>query len=70
MSSHYKTQEPLSDDLITKIIKRLVGMSLLRVYDDRTLRFAYSRYVNVGPFYLRQLFFANFISRCTTTVWT
>jgi Zn-dependent oligopeptidase len=22
MSSHYKTQEPLSDDLITKIIKR------------------------------------------------
>ncbi|KAF9223776.1 zincin [Gyrodon lividus] len=40
MSSHYKTQEPLSDDLIVKIIK--------------------SRYVNVGLFYLRQLFFANF----------
>ncbi|KAF8558611.1 zincin [Imleria badia] len=40
MSSHYKTQAPLSDDLITKIIK--------------------SRYVNVGLFYLRQLFFANF----------
>jgi len=40
MSSHYKTQEPLSDDLIDKIIK--------------------SRYVNVGLFYLRQLFFANF----------
>ncbi|KAF8452632.1 hypothetical protein L210DRAFT_3499538 [Boletus edulis BED1] len=40
MSSHYKTQEPLSDDLIAKIIK--------------------SRYVNVGLFYLRQLFFANF----------
>ncbi|KAG6370192.1 hypothetical protein JVT61DRAFT_12341 [Boletus reticuloceps] len=39
MSSHYKTQEPLSD-LIAKIIK--------------------SRYVNVGIFYLRQLFFANF----------
>ncbi|KAF8421751.1 hypothetical protein L210DRAFT_3510141 [Boletus edulis BED1] len=39
MSSHYKTQEPLSDDLIAKIIK--------------------SRYVNVGLFYLRQLFFAN-----------
>ncbi|KAF8439338.1 hypothetical protein L210DRAFT_3504470 [Boletus edulis BED1] len=49
MSSHYKTQEPLSDDLIAKIIKRLVGISLLRV-----------RYVNVGLFYLRQLFFANF----------
>ncbi|KIJ13498.1 hypothetical protein PAXINDRAFT_163685 [Paxillus involutus ATCC 200175] len=40
MSSHYETQEPLSDDLIAKIIK--------------------SRYVNVGLFYLRQLFFANF----------
>jgi metallopeptidase MepB len=40
MSSHYKTQEPLSDDLIAKIVK--------------------SRYVNVGLFYLRQLFFANF----------
>ncbi|KAF8128594.1 hypothetical protein EV363DRAFT_1507211 [Boletus edulis] len=40
MSSHYKTQEPFSDDLIAKIIK--------------------SRYVNVGLFYLRQLFFANF----------
>ncbi|KAG9310224.1 hypothetical protein JVU11DRAFT_9870 [Chiua virens] len=40
MSSHYKTQEPLSDELIDKIIK--------------------SRYVNVGLFYLRQLFFANF----------
>jgi len=40
MSSHYKTQEPLSDDLIAKIIK--------------------SRYVNVGLYYLRQLFFANF----------
>ncbi|KAF8415787.1 peptidase M3A/M3B, partial [Boletus edulis BED1] len=40
MSSHYKTQEPLSDDLIAKIVK--------------------SRYVNVGLFYLCQLFFANF----------
>ncbi|KAG6380345.1 hypothetical protein JVT61DRAFT_8456 [Boletus reticuloceps] len=34
------TQQPLSDDLIAKIIK--------------------SRYVNVGLFYLRQLFFGNF----------
>ncbi|KAI9567695.1 hypothetical protein HD554DRAFT_2267097 [Boletus coccyginus] len=40
MSSHYKTQAPLSDDLIAKVIK--------------------SRYVNVGLYYLRQLFFANF----------
>jgi Zn-dependent oligopeptidase len=40
MSSHYKTQEPLSSSLIDKIIA--------------------SRYVNVGLFYLRQLFFARF----------
>ncbi|KAK2465233.1 hypothetical protein APHAL10511_002587 [Amanita phalloides] len=40
MSSHYEKQEPLSSDLIEKIIK--------------------SRYVNVGLFYLRQLFFAKF----------
>lgn len=40
MSSHYKTQEPLSSELIDKMIK--------------------SRYVNVGLFYLRQLFFAKF----------
>ncbi|KAI9567715.1 hypothetical protein HD554DRAFT_2205377 [Boletus coccyginus] len=40
MSSHYKTQDPLPDDLITKIVK--------------------SRYVNVGLFYLRQLFLATF----------
>ncbi|OJA10579.1 hypothetical protein AZE42_04632 [Rhizopogon vesiculosus] len=40
MSSHYKTQEPLSSELIDKLIK--------------------SRYVNVGLFNLRQLFFAKF----------
>ncbi|KAL5492873.1 PRD1 [Sanghuangporus weigelae] len=40
MSQHYKTKEPLSDDLIKKIID--------------------SRYMNVGLFYLRQLFFAKF----------
>ncbi|GBE84946.1 Saccharolysin [Sparassis crispa] len=40
MSRHYETQQPLSPELIDKIIK--------------------SRYVNVGLFYLRQLFFANF----------
>ncbi|KAG2357602.1 hypothetical protein BDR07DRAFT_1453044 [Suillus spraguei] len=40
MSSHYETQEPLSPELIDKMIK--------------------SRYVNVGLFYLRQLFYAKF----------
>ncbi|EIN12760.1 metallopeptidase MepB [Punctularia strigosozonata HHB-11173 SS5] len=40
MSRHYKTGEPLSDELIKKIVD--------------------SRYVNVGLFYLRQLFFAKF----------
>ncbi|KAI0059531.1 metallopeptidase MepB [Artomyces pyxidatus] len=40
MSSHYQTKEPLSAELIEKIVQ--------------------SRYVNVGLFYLRQLFFANF----------
>lgn len=40
MSSHYETQEPLSPELIDKLIR--------------------SRYVNVGLFYLRQLFFAKF----------
>jgi len=40
MSSHYKTKEPLSQELIEKIIK--------------------SRYVNIGMFMLRQLFFGKF----------
>ncbi|EJC99683.1 Metalloprotease [Fomitiporia mediterranea MF3/22] len=40
MSQHFKTKEPLSDDLIKKIID--------------------SRYVNIGLYYLRQLFFAKF----------
>ncbi|KAF8809568.1 metallopeptidase MepB [Phlegmacium glaucopus] len=40
MSSHYQTKQPLSAELIEKIIK--------------------SRYVNIGLFYLRQLFFARF----------
>ncbi|KAH9480466.1 Thimet oligopeptidase [Psilocybe cubensis] len=40
MSSHYQTKEPLSSELIEKLVK--------------------SRYVNVGLFYLRQLFFAKF----------
>ncbi|KZV91240.1 zincin [Exidia glandulosa HHB12029] len=40
MSSHYKTKEPLSPELIDKIIK--------------------SRYVNIGMFMLRQLFFGKY----------
>ncbi|KAF8752972.1 Peptidase family M3 [Rhizoctonia solani] len=39
MSSHYEKKEPLSDELIKKLID--------------------SRYVNVGLFYLRQIFFGN-----------
>ncbi|GLB38470.1 putative peptidase family M3 [Lyophyllum shimeji] len=40
MSSHYERKEPLTPELIEKIVQ--------------------SRYVNVGLFYLRQLFFAKF----------
>ncbi|KAH8104630.1 metallopeptidase MepB [Cristinia sonorae] len=40
MSSHYETKEPLSSELIEKIVK--------------------SRYVNIGLFSLRQLFFGQF----------
>ncbi|KAJ7459805.1 metallopeptidase MepB [Mycena latifolia] len=40
MSSHYETKQPLSPELIDKIVK--------------------SRYVNVGLFFLRQVFFAKF----------
>lgn len=58
MSSHYKTQDPLSDDLIDKIIKRSVKTSVSHV-PCHSLG-SHSRYVNVGLFYLRQLFFANF----------
>jgi Zn-dependent oligopeptidase len=60
MSSHYKTKEPLSKELIEKIVKRYV----LVFFPDRGLLLTHapthSRYVNVGLFYLRQLFFANF----------
>lgn len=40
ITSHYQTQEKLSDELIDKLIK--------------------SRYVNIGLFSLRQLFFGTF----------
>jgi Zn-dependent oligopeptidase len=57
MSSHYETKQPLSPELIEKIIKRLAFK-----VDQRLLGVDvfYSRYVNVGLFYLRQLFFAKF----------
>ena len=59
MSSHYKTQEPLSADLIDKIIKRLV-MILLALERTKRICLLNSRYVNVGLFYLRQVFLAKF----------
>jgi Zn-dependent oligopeptidase len=57
MSSHYKTQEPLSPELIDKLIRRCVSnLKFSRIKHDAY----HSRYVNVGLFYLRQLFFAKF----------
>lgn len=57
MSSHYKTQEPLSPELIDKLIRRCVlNLKFSRTKHDE----CHSRYVNVGLFYLRQLFFAKF----------
>lgn len=59
MSSHYETQKPLDAELIDKIIKRCVVRTLIgRNHNSRLMLL--SRYVNVGLFYLRQLFFANF----------
>ena len=71
ISSHYKTQEPLPDDLIQKLIKRFVCFDKLTVIwecSQRTpggLQIGFSiiinsRYVNAGLFYLRQLFFATY----------
>ena len=57
MSSHYEKQEPLSPELIEKIIKRLEPYHCCCINSFITL---ISRYVNVGLFYLRQLFFAKF----------
>lgn len=54
ISSHYKTNEPLPADLITKLIKRFATSSV-DIFTD-----LFSRYVNVGLFYLRQIFFAKF----------
>ena len=60
MSSHYKTQDPLPDDLITKLVKRLAFTSHLYVYSEYSAHVYYSRYANVGLFYLRQLVYATF----------
>lgn len=59
MSSHYETQKPLSPELIEKIIKRSVftGATSIIILTHKGYP---SRYVNVGLFYLRQLFFAKF----------
>ena len=58
MSRHYKTNEPLSSELITKLVRRCAG-SVVHLDLFRLIHFS-SRYVNVGLFYLRQLFFAWF----------
>lgn len=58
ISKHYKTGEPLSSELIDKIIKRFV--TRFRFHDRRLKAIDHSRFVNSGLFYLRQLFFASF----------
>ena len=74
ITSHYKTQEKLSDELIEKLIARCVLASLLYLMfiasradagcDGRGecgVEFGFdSRYVNIGLFSLRQLFFGTF----------
>ena len=62
MSSHYETQKPLPSDIIDKIIKRYVLCSIqCRLCQPLTLRpRPNSRYVNVGLYYLRQVFFAKY----------
>lgn len=60
MSSHYETKQPLSADLIDKIVKRLVIPLECYQLTQHSSSSCPSRYVNVGLFYLRQLFFAKF----------
>ena len=57
MSSHYKTNEPLSPELIEKLVQRYASEP---VYLSFLINTFTSRYVNVGLFYLRQVFFARF----------
>lgn len=60
MSSHYEKKEPLEDDIIKKLIDRCVKSRCKR--RDRLLMESkcVSRYVNVGLFYLRQIFFGKY----------
>jgi Zn-dependent oligopeptidase len=59
MSSHYERKEALSPELIDKIVRRCVRQRV-RLIAELIYIGARSRYVNVGLFYLRQLFFAKF----------
>ena len=63
MSSHYETKEPLSAELIGKIVKRCVTQ-LLRWRGSASHAqmgsLFRSRFVNNGLFHLRQLFFSKF----------
>jgi Zn-dependent oligopeptidase len=65
MSKHYKTNEPLSDELIEKLVRRCADAVVLSAPFWTNPRH-FSRYVNVGLFYLRQLFFAWFDYRVHT----
>jgi metallopeptidase MepB len=60
MSSHYETKKPLSAELIEKIVKRSVPSLIYTAASNAFCCDTFSRYVNVGLFYLRQLFFAKF----------
>jgi Zn-dependent oligopeptidase len=58
ISKHFNTNEPLSLELIDKIIKRWTPV-LFKLF-GRLMYLCNSRYVNSGLYYLRQLFFASF----------
>lgn len=63
ISSHYETQKPLPDDLIEKLVKRLVlGFGRMSHCPAVLLIVFYhgSRHINAGLYYLRQLFFAKY----------
>ena len=52
ISKHHETQQPLPDSAIESIINRLV---ILR-YGVKCVSYPHSRYLNVGLFYLRQVY--------------
>ena len=63
MSSHHETKEPLSAELIGKIIKRCVTQLLCwraSASHAQMRSLFHSRFVNNGLFHLRQLFFSKF----------